>query len=1663
MLYEVFTQWVVIAGLIGVLGIVTMALVAATQAALRLRWRVLMRGLTTLLYRAQSDMLSEDEDDDETKLWLRSIRDARTLLDSRSLERFTCSSGLMSATRRLLATRATWITAPELHTAIVENIPHLRDRATHIANGLKNIAPSMSRRYRNAVRLWTAFWAIVLVAAYDIVDALRLGNGADAVQSMQLDLVRGFSGAFGSGTLAEIAGVLIAAAFVGIAAHIAYRYFAVAASVGDSSATREDDHVEELVTEERPRPIGRDNCAVRAINFSGGGFDTFMQLGVTHALMVIQGRAPDTVVGLSAGAAQAAALAEVLQAGEEVERDGKRKSWGSANEEEKYDLQLRRQGARVKRFREFLNVCFQAREKIFDAILPDAYQIDSHDPLAPLQSPFFPDEERQQRLKSLGAKSGLIRIYNDLLGLNIPFGTIVRIIRRILGYREAGDIPHWFARQFVRVTELARIWLLLGQELPRAAHLVPLLLPPLVHWNKRAHPSTAGSLIFRFEILSLTWTYLKTTFWLIILLFFWLSASLLPVWIGVFFVKEFDGSPWMLAGMIYLIPFLVIVAATKIFDVSNFWYACRDTFRGSLAFMGLIIKWSAVLFLTLLVLFVLRSFFDSPFGGTVDDVWRWTGIAFVGAVHDVWRFMLVLNIFGPVFFFVIVIVIVISILSSQLFSFVKGRRKGYSILRWYLRRLLRSYRIADSLFHPHALQVFLADFFDEHYYGKVDLDSIVDESLKNLVTSSAEPEIRRKLIAHYSGADRVAPIHVGIAVADIATGNLEVIPDSVPVVDGLVAAMSAVPLFPAQEVAGRLYVDGTNVANVPTRALFSMLKNRVNKKSRTVHIYSVAPLPFSRLNLREPGDQRPIPYLRLIDIAQEALQLQRFRDAKLERIWIEIFTQVIPAKDVNNTNVNQITVDGEDGEENYIRAWVTPIELEKPISLNQRIILASGEERRKKIAETIADGCRAALETMITPSIRACSLRPHGSVTVCREAVHHHLASRSAAGNFGSKVANMTLPGSSPDAGPGLKEICAHCSLNHEKPEEYPQRLKVRKWKQEGPPWPHEQEIEDKDLEDDPHFVAETPFKKPNCPKNWGKELQHWPRKHDKQVLKERSTVSFLFSGGVFRGVFQMGVLNALNELRLTPDLVAGASVGSITAAMAARAFSMEKDQELEKVQEPAVRKPFKTPYRQRQIVRLAAIYLAMDRLILTDRFADFVRNLTIRASATRFSLRRLDYLFRRYDKPGFRKFDRGAREVLGGLEHLFYLNPYQLNELVRDLRNDKKEEAFDKLRGYVQKWLRRMGVEIEVLEAEPLRKLIENYVIPECYRDQPESAPFNAFKNSIRFLATTTNMTLGGLKILGMYTGEEKDESINLMEGLLASSAFPAVFRPRWSWELHPTSIEEEQFIDGGVTDNLPIDAVVNFLLAASNSDPKTIEGRPVKDKIGSPHLIFATSLEPLTERFKHPDEWAYLSGDWVALRKRTKELGYNTKLDLYAEAEQKLRKIYAEVLKRADGDSSKIKSLLTPIDAEILTVKPQWLCGTFAFHPMLGFRRKKQAQSIAHGCASTLLEFARTPKEYLESWGITMSQVPIVKTFGEAEAAWKKEAWKIEKWPERKHMCWLRQQEKVRCPFSEAALSELSGQLVRLGEKPIDPGTIKEVAKIHTYCVKPSTHRSQ
>ena len=108
-----------------------------------------------------------------------------------------------------------------------------------------------------------------------------------------------------------------------------------------------------------PAPQTPEACSVakrpyRVISFPGAGFDTVMQMGVVHALLVTRRKAPDMVAGISVGAITATALGEVLQANAGAN--------ASADEDEE---------VRVARFSELLEAFRNAPSTILKGFFPD--------------------------------------------------------------------------------------------------------------------------------------------------------------------------------------------------------------------------------------------------------------------------------------------------------------------------------------------------------------------------------------------------------------------------------------------------------------------------------------------------------------------------------------------------------------------------------------------------------------------------------------------------------------------------------------------------------------------------------------------------------------------------------------------------------------------------------------------------------------------------------------------------------------------------------------------------------------------------------------------------------------------------------------------------------------------------------------------------------------------------------------------------------------------------------------------------------------------------------------------------------------------------------------------------------------------------------------------
>jgi predicted acylesterase/phospholipase RssA len=1298
--------------------------------------------------------------------------------------------------------------------------------------------------------------------------------------------------------------------------------------------------------------IGEAGLPVRALVLGGGAYDTVMQLGVTHALLVARLRPPEIVVGVSAGAINAAALAEILQA-------------GSSPDNPAPNLE-----ARVARFREVLEAYRKSPEDVIAPLLPDIYQVDARAPLVPTKLPIHKTAERNQRFEAARARQGLIDLANDVFRIQLSVGAMARLVRAGLGWVAAGDVTPWWKKWAARLVELWRVYRTLAAN-PRA-------LAPLA---AKLVSVVVGGQVHRFAS--------------------WLASATVVENIGLFLqglVPALQRTRWTGGAVTWI--------ATRLSERTFGSTAASIMFRGWVgdATAGLVrgtAGWTVLL--SVLSLPLTAPVMIASLLGTFAPFARgWLATESAG-LHLVPGAEMILHFLTPGQW----AIVAAGLLAAAVLLFVSAKQVGID-------KLLDHYSIADGVFDPHSLRSWLVRLFDPAYYGPTSMDDVVDAALSPRQVDDTEIANRTvakpRVIDAYDSA--LPPIHVGVMAADLGAGKLGVIDGASPLVEALVAANAIPPLFEAQEVGGQWVVDGSVVANEPIRALLSHLRQRVNPAASGVQVFTASPMPAAE---RSSGDSEAPAPIGAVQVARRSMHLQRRRDAELDRRMTDLLSRSMPGSDAVWQGRTKA----------FIRATVHPIELSVSVhrTLTERVLMArTVTEGRTAVAQAVADGCRATMETLLTRNYP----RPSGVADAvrCSDVVERSLG----------RGAMLPLPGTGVGDGPGLPEVCSECALNRASRDNRGACMLRRPGAPTTiPEWPLESQTppqEEDATSDEPEQVSSKPSLGPfeNATRK-----RTWPAtKRDltgADLPNSRPTVSLLFSGGVFRGVYLAGVLNALNEMSVEPDIIAGSSIGSITAAMAARIFAVPRANARE---------------RQARVVRMAATYLALDRLVLTDRFADFIRNLTIRAGATEFSPRDFDTVFRSFDRPSTDQYGSEFRKVLAGIERLLWVSPFEARELAEALRLRDYERAESLVESYAQEWLERAAVGLEVLGAEPLELLVRQHVL-----DGPSSGGSlvseDAFakllrNGGIQFMATATNLNTASLETLYFPKVRPTDPSVRLIEALLASSAFPGVFRPRWKWEVEPETETVHQYIDGGVMDNLPLDAVARFLNYARHAG--RVEARPRSGGVSVPHLLFTASLEIAQAPVTDPASIARVASRWRSARKRAKQLTYNTKIEAYEKAQRALREMHEASLAAALGsaaesaNASQFNATFPAMDMEVVAVRPAWLCGTFAFHPMLGFRREDQAKSIAHGCRTTFQTLAATPQVSREAWRLqgpgqlADTSQPNGKVAGH---------------------CWYRPDQV--CPFSRANLDEQ--------HKSLGDHTREAVARIHHVCGKEKTHK--
>ncbi|HEX9895403.1 MAG TPA: patatin-like phospholipase family protein, partial [Gemmatimonadales bacterium] len=569
-----------------------------------------------------------------------------------------------------------------------------------------------------------------------------------------------------------------------------------------------------------PRTIGTAHQPVRVIAFSSGGFDAAMQLGVTHALLTINGKAPDAAVGVSAGAVNAAALAEVFQAAPDPA------DWPDLDPAARDQMLHDRQRARVARFRKMLEACLSAPGELARAMLPDTLQVEAQQPLRPLELPIHERKERDGRQKELHARQGFINLFNDLLGLKVSFGTLTRLFRRMLGWQAAAEIRSTAGRLAARSFELARVWALIAVNFPRAAWVIQRLVAPL--FTDRAKPrgeaATAAAIIFRPRWLRALRRVLVRAVMTLLLFLLWITISLCVIGVPFLALRLLSGALWVLGGSLDLtgparvaawldqnLPVLLAILYAVLGGalaiglwmtgawghIANF---NRTRPRAVLGEAGL----EAVGFGLLLAGSLVPPFALFGLVGWMEGQRTLGGMLERGLVigeHVFWWLLLVL---------------------AGGFAYAWSRNAKDS----YLQRLLARYDIADGLLSTHPLRQFFIPLFDPEYYGERQMDDVVDRALRDNYDPSVTGPRPPKVIASYERQS--PPITVGLMVANVKTGNLEIVPDCTKVVDGLIAATSVSPLFPPVPILGKLYLDGANISTEAIPGVITLLRDRVN-------------------------------------------------------------------------------------------------------------------------------------------------------------------------------------------------------------------------------------------------------------------------------------------------------------------------------------------------------------------------------------------------------------------------------------------------------------------------------------------------------------------------------------------------------------------------------------------------------------------------------------------------------------------------------------------------------------------------------------------------------------------------------------------------------------------------------------------------------------------
>lgn len=486
------------------------------------------------------------------------------------------------------------------------------------------------------------------------------------------------------------------------------------------------------------------------------------------------------------------------------------------------------------------------------------------------------------------------------------------------------------------------------------------------------------------------------------------------------------------------------------------------------------------------------------------------------------------------------------------------------------------------------------------------------------------------------------------------------------------------------------------------------------------------------------------------------------------------------------------------------------------------------------------------------------------------------------------------------------------------------------------------------------------------------------------QLATDQPKVVFLGSGGVFRGAFHIGVLAAMYQIKLYPDLVVDASVGTLMGGALCR-MTAGKEEDAPKV-----------------LADLASLFVNVDKNVsLTLVLKSATKQLGTRAREIRLSGSELSRKVRAGSQADAGYAATGAPPVLtDALSYLLTIPQWETARITSQFIAGDFSAAISAFLLQVRKeTLTNFGIKnclmgVTLLEKQT-RKLMQFTATGEgLHKVQPYQKA--ALQRSVAFFGTTSFLNGSTSLVLGRDFLTTATTWNAVQEGL-CSSAFPAVFAARSEADLLPGAGRLDRFFaDGGMFDNLPFFPAIEIL-----SDLQDAVGYTSQDELRQrtlqrserPNLIISAGLnqKPLPEE-------KFVADTMFAVNDRATTLSYESKTNTFCSTAsasvEMLKDIAGKQLDPLTLDQSKfLNRFVSGTVVAVTPADPKHINPTFAFCRSLGMNAARIQSSIGDGCYHTLKQFGlnKDVQQKLQELRTAVTRAPVrtVTTTGHEPAS--------------------------------------------------------------------------